>query len=115
MQTITVDKELVAYCGLYCGACRSYLGGRCPGCRKNEKATWCKVRACGITQGLANCAACGVHPDPMRCGVFNNVASRLFGWVFRSNRAACVQRIRAVGAEAFAREMAEKRWHSVPR
>lgn len=28
MQDIKVDAELVAYCGLYCGACRSYLKGK---------------------------------------------------------------------------------------
>ncbi len=115
MQTITVDKDLVAYCGLYCGACRAYRSGRCPGCRKNEKATWCQVRTCCISQKYANCAACTLHADPMECGAFNHFISRLFGWVFRSNRTACIQRIRTVGSETFAREMAEQRRHTLPR
>ena len=43
MQSITVDPELVGYCGLYCGACGKYLNGKCRGCHDNVKATWCKV------------------------------------------------------------------------
>jgi len=39
MKTITSNAELVAYCGLYCGACGAYLKGRCPGCHENKKAT----------------------------------------------------------------------------
>ena len=50
--------ELVARCGLYCGACGSYLKGRCPGCRENVKATWCKVRACCGEHSYASCADC---------------------------------------------------------
>jgi hypothetical protein len=114
MQTITADKDLVAYCGLYCGACRSYLSGRCPGCRKNEKATWCKVRTCCVTNEYAGCAACTIQTDPMQCASYNNFFSRLFGRIFHSDRAACVARIRAVGPEAFAREMAEQRRHTLP-
>ena len=43
MKEIVADPKLVAYCGLYCGACGAYLRGRCPGCIENYKATWCKV------------------------------------------------------------------------
>ena len=41
---IITDKNLVAYCGLYCGACRSYLKRKCQACKDNEKASWCKVK-----------------------------------------------------------------------
>ena len=43
---IVVDKKLIAKCGLYCGACNSYITGKCPGCNENVKATWCKIRNC---------------------------------------------------------------------
>jgi hypothetical protein len=113
--SITTNPELVAYCGLYCGACKAYRSGRCPGCRKNEKAGWCKVRACCISTGRSTCADCTTHPDPRQCGIHNNFISRLFGFVFRSNRAACVDRIRAIGREGFAGEMAKAGRHSLPR
>jgi hypothetical protein len=115
MREIVADKSLVAYCGLYCGACGRYLRGRCPGCRENPNAGWCKVRTCSIDGGLSSCADCSEHTDPMACSKFNNVISRLFGFVFRSNRAACIAAIRDKGLEAFAGEMASRRAQSMPR
>lgn len=47
-----MEKQNVAYCGLYCGACQSYTKGKCPGCDANEKATWCEIRI-----GIADFAA----------------------------------------------------------
>jgi hypothetical protein len=114
MPTLAADPELVAYCGLYCGECRRFTAGHCPGCRLNERAGWCKVRTCCLTNEYAGCAACSVHVDPMQCSRFNNIASRLFGFIFHSNRAACVQRIRKVGAGAFAREMTAQHRQSLP-
>ena len=40
-KTITASTEYIAACGV---ACRKYLNGKCPGCKQNEKATWCKIR-----------------------------------------------------------------------
>lgn len=40
MKEIEADKNLIAACGLYCGACRKYLSAKCYGCHNNEKATW---------------------------------------------------------------------------
>ena len=106
MDPDATDPALVGACGLFCGACRSYRKGRCPGCRQNAKASWCKVRSCCLRQGFATCADCPDHPDPRTCVLFQNAVARLFGWVFRSDRAACIRRIRQVGRDAFAREMA---------
>jgi hypothetical protein len=115
METTTSNPDLVAYCGLYCGACKAYKSGRCPGCQKNEKAKWCKVRSCGMAAGYATCADCVEHTDPRGCDKYHNLISRIFGFVFRSNRAACIARIREVGREEFAREMTQKGRHSLPR
>lgn len=41
-KTITASTDHIAACGLYCGACRKYLNDKCPGCRQNDRATWCK-------------------------------------------------------------------------
>jgi len=48
MKEIAADKDLVACCGLYCGACGAYLKGRCPGCRENSKACVLKIRELGL-------------------------------------------------------------------
>lgn len=108
MATVVADPALVAACGLYCGACKKHLAGKCPGCAGNEKASWCKVRSCCRERGIANCGACAEFPDPRACRTHHNVIARLIGLVLRSDRAACVDRIRAIGTDAFAAEMAAK-------
>ena len=115
MKEIVTDKGLVAHCGLYCAACGSYLKGRCPGCHTNEKATWCKVRSCCIENGFASCADCKEFDDPKQCRKFHNFFSRIFGIIFRSDRAKCIARIKEVGIEQYAGEMAEEKRQSLPR
>ncbi len=115
MKEIAVDRELVAYCGLYCGACRAYLKGRCPGCHENVKAKWCGIRTCGMEHGYATCADCAEFADPADCRKFNNVIGKLFGFVFNSDRHACVLKARELGLEAYAGFMAERGRQSLPR
>jgi hypothetical protein len=73
------------------------------------------VRSCGIAAGYSTCADCAQHADPRECGKYHNWISRIFGFVFRSNRAACIDRVRVVGREEFAREMTQRGRHSLPR
>lgn len=115
MPEISPNADLVARCGLYCGACKSFLKAKCPGCRENAKATWCKVRSCCIEKNIATCAGCGDFPDPRACGKFNNAISKVFGLVFRSDRAACIDQIRRLGVAGHARVMAESGRHSIKR
>ena len=107
--------ELVAACGLYCGECPSHIKGRCPGCKANAKAGWCKVRGCNQEKGASSCAACAEHLDPIGCKKFDNAIARVVGFVFNSNRAACIAQIREKGMEAHARAMAEAGRMSIPR
>ena len=104
---IKIDKELIAYCGLYCGSCKKFLNGKCPGCRKNDKFSWCKIRMCGIENNYHTCAACGMNPH--ECKKFNNFMSKFFALFFNSDREACINRIKEIGEEAYSKEMAEKR------
>ena len=115
MKSIVSDPALVAYCGLYCGACKRYLQGKCPGCRENQKASWCKVRACGIRNQYASCAECTEFPDPGGCRQFNNFISKLFALVFRSDRAACIRQIRELGLQGHADRMSTLGLHSLRR
>jgi hypothetical protein len=115
MAEIVVDTNRIAYCGLYCGACGKFMRGKCDGCAKNEKATWCSIRKCNGEHSWTSCAECTVVADVNDCGKYNNLMSKLFGFIFRSNRKACVERIKAVGREQFAIEMAGLKKHSLPR
>lgn len=112
---VRVDPSLIARCGLYCGACGRFLKGSCPGCRENTRAGWCKVRSCCGEHGHASCADCGDPQDPRDCRKFNNPIARLFGLVFNSDRAACVERLRELGPDRYAAFMASRRLQSLPR
>ena len=112
---VTNDPDLIAHCGLYCGACRSFLKGRCSGCHENTKATWCMVRACCGEHSYSSCADCTELTDPNQCAKFNNFFSKAIGLVLNSNRQACVNMIREVGYEGFAEFMAANRQQTLPR
>jgi hypothetical protein len=113
MNTVTSNAQLVAYCGLYCGACGAFLKGRCAGCHENRKATWCKVRTCCIEHQYSSCAECSSHPDAMDCGKFNNFMSKLFGILLRSNRSACIEQIRKLGIAGHAEDMARNKRQTI--
>ncbi len=108
------DKNLIAFCGLYCGSCRSFLKGTCPGCRDNVKAAWCKVRSCCMENNLQSCADCTTIAL-MECKKFNNFMSKAFGFIFNSDRAACITRIKEIGYEGFAIEMANNKMQTIKR
>lgn len=94
----------IAACGLFCGTCRKYGKGTCPGCHPNEKAAWCKVRACCREHAWQSCAQCTLMPLDA-CPKFNGFIGKVFQVLFRSDRRGCIERIRAVGEAAFAAEM----------
>jgi len=111
---IVTDKSLIAFCGLYCGACRSYLRGKCPGCKENVKATWCKVRQCCMEQKFQSCADCK-DIGLMDCKKFNNFISKAFGYLFNSDRSACITRIKEIGYADFAAEMTSNKQQTIKR
>ena len=115
MEQAAASAELVAYCGLYCGECRAHKKGRCPGCRENSKAWWCKVRACCIEHSYASCAECEMHADLHECRKFHNLFSRLMGFAFNSDRHKCIARLGELGPEAYASEMAAAGLQKLPR
>ncbi len=115
MREIQANTELVAYCGLYCGACKSYLKERCPGCHENTKASWCSVRSCCMEKGIQSCADCSEFTDPRMCKKYNNVVSRIFGVIFNSDRAACIDQIKKLGLTGHAQEMADRKSQTIKR
>jgi hypothetical protein len=115
MKTIINDSKLVAFCGLYCGACKKCLKEKCPGCAGNEKASWCTVRKCNLENHYTSCADCKIFENIMECQKYNNIFSKVIGFVLRSDRKAGIDRIKSIGLTAFAREMAENGWQAVKR
>jgi hypothetical protein len=49
----------------------------------------------------------------MDCKNFNNFMSKVFGFLFKSDRAACIRQIREKGIEKHAEIMAENGWQSI--
>lgn len=99
------NVALVSYCGLYCGACPSYKKEKCPGCLKNEKAAWCKVRSCNMGKRITSCAECGEFAEVNDCKKFNNFISKIFGVVLNSDRRKGIEYIKSNGREAFGANM----------
>jgi len=104
MSAMSLEK-LVAPCGIYCGACKKYIKGKCPGCSHNEKATWCKLRICVRESGYNTCAECTRFDDIDDCRKFNNFMSRIFSMVFRSDRKGSLVMIGSVGLTKYAQHM----------
>lgn len=107
------DTNLIAYCGLYCGSCRSYLKERCPGCRESKKLGWCKIRTCCMEQSYKSCADCTTYIKLPECKKLNNLIAKFFALVFKSNRFGSLELIRAKGYDEYAREMTEKKTMTV--
>lgn len=110
---IKADASRIAACGLYCGACRKYIKGVCPGCHQNEKASWCKIRQCCQNKGYATCAQCEMNVK--ECKIHSNFIGKVFAFLFNSDRAACIRYIKENGAEAFAQEMAQRKMQTIKR
>lgn len=115
MREVAINPSLVAYCGLYCGACGAYLKEKCPGCHDNAKATWCEIRKCVSQKRWDSCAQCTEFADVNDCRKFNNFMSKMFGLVFGSDRKACIDQIKRVGVRGHAEEMAKLRRQSLKR
>jgi len=105
MKEVETNTNLIAACGLYCGACKAYLKNRCPGCRLHKKADkWCKVKLCCRDNTFTSCADCQKYNDLHDCKKFNNIFSKIFAFIFGSNRKWCIDRIRQIGYEGYAKE-----------
>jgi Protein of unknown function (DUF3795) len=115
MSEIVVDQDLIAYCGLYCGACHKFIKAKCQGCHTATKAGWCKVRSCNIEHQYNSCADCKEFKDPKDCRKFNNFFSKLYSVVYRSDRAAGIRKIKIDGSRAYAAYMAAHHFHVIKR
>ena len=115
MKDIVSEPKLVAYCGLYCGACRAYLRDKCPGCHENQKATWCKVRSCCSDNAYTSCADCRDFQNQNECKKFNNIVSKFFALILRSDRSACIKQIRDIGIQGHADNMTKNKRQTIKR
>lgn len=81
--TKTVDTDLIAYCGLFCSNCKQYKKGKCPGCKENDKFTWCKIRSCCMEKKYKSCADCIDFENPKEYKKYNNFMVKIMGIFFK--------------------------------
>ncbi|MEE0522002.1 MAG: DUF3795 domain-containing protein [Bacteroidaceae bacterium] len=90
---------------------RKFLSEKCSGCHDNEKATWCKIRSCSKAHGFHSCAEC--YNDVTECKIYSNLIGKIFAFLFRSDRPACIRYIREHGEQAFAEEMTKRKCQTI--
>jgi hypothetical protein len=116
MKEITIDKNLVSCCWLYCGACDKFLNDKCSGCKNlDETPFWCTIRDCCLTKGYENCADCKDHPNVMACKKYNGFVMRTLVYLCGSDRLLATNMIKEKGIEGFAKHMAENKIQRIAR
>ena len=67
-----------------------------------------------MENNLKSCAEC-TSIELKDCKKYNNFISKVIGVLLNSNRSACIGRIREVGYDNFAAEMAAGKMQTIPR
>ena len=99
------QEMIIAYCGLACSNCVMYRKGKCAGCHsKRPMNRDCKMKACAMERKYRTCATCSEFKELEECRKLNNLVSRFFGFIFRTNRIRNLYRIREIGLEEFKKE-----------
>jgi hypothetical protein len=107
MENNTADSEvIVACCGLVCSKCGAFTKGKCTGCH-GEKPMFksCPVKKCVKEHDWQTCGQCSTVSDFKKCKKLYNPISRLFGFIFRSNRLGNLEAIRHDGLDEFWKRM----------
>ena len=101
MKETANNSQLIAACGLYCGACKKFLNEQCAGCQPSEEDN----------PGLGQPLSKGFQ----RCKIRNNFVGKIFAFLFNSDRTACIHYIHEHGEEAFAEKMAKEKQMTMKR
>jgi hypothetical protein len=70
-----MDKQMIAMCGAYCGACEWKEQTNCPGCQTAQgKMFWgeCSVAKCSIEKDHNHCGHCSKLPCENLQSAFDN-------------------------------------------
>ena len=112
---INKDENLIAYCGLYCGACPSFTSGKCDGCRSNSaksavKYKTCQVKPCCAGNGFFTCADCTEFAFVKECKKYNPLLLRIISRLEGSDRSKAINMIKVKGRAEFLAFMESKNW-----
>ncbi len=99
------NELLIGYCGLCCSNCGMLRKGRCAGCHSDRPMNRnCAMKQCAKGRNYSTCAECTDFDDLGRCRKLNNLVSKCFGLLFRTDRIGNLHRIREIGLERFREE-----------
>ena len=99
-----VNKKdvIIAHCGLVCTRCGMFLKGRCQGCHSERPMNRnCKMKECSLSRGYSTCAECTDFKVLKDCKKLNNIVSKFFEFIFRTDRFGNLETIREIGLEEF--------------
>jgi hypothetical protein len=114
-EQVTDKEQLIAYCGLYCGACPSFTSGKCDGCRSNSAKSavrykQCQVKLCCAENGFFTCADCTIYASTKDCKKYNPLLLRIASRIEGSDRSKAIEMIKAKGRAEFLAFMEDKNW-----
>ena len=112
---IDKDMNLIAHCGLYCGACPSFVSGKCDSCRGNSAKSAivykkCKVKPCCVDNGFFTCADCTICTSTKDCKKYNPLLLKFASWIESSDRSKSIEMIQTKGITEFLAYMKDKNW-----
>ena len=101
---MNIEKNLIGYCGLYCGLCNKYQSkapSRCIGCRLGEQHSWCSIWNCCVKKhGSETCTECR---DISNCPIF--LRRKVAEWIPAADN---LRQIKEVGLKSWLREQKER-------
>ena len=109
------DENLIAYCGLYCGACPSFTSGKCDGCRSESAKSAirykkCPVKSCCADNGWFTCADCTEVASVKVCKKYNPLLLQIVSRLEGSDRSKAMDMIKTNGRAEFVTFIASKNW-----
>lgn len=89
MKEIAKNTDLIAYCGLYCGACKSYLMEKCPGCHETQKLPGARFVHATLSTGTKAARIAVNFPIPVnvRNSTISCQRSLPFSWALTARHA----------------------------
>ena len=117
-EQIEASESLISHCGFYCGACPTYLSGKCEGCRGNSPKCAvgmkkCQVKQCCVENGFFTCADCSKFATTKECKKYNPLSIRFGEWISSTSRRKSIEMIRENGRAEFLAFMVDKKWVTV--
>lgn len=68
---------------------------KCRGCKDKRAINKnCQIEKCVKSHSFETCAECGEFKDLKECKKLNNIISKIFGFVFKTDRIANLEKLR---------------------